>query len=240
MSRRGRLAVTRTEFSTNSVIACSWRRRSICRSTSLRRAVHSLRPAASDAASRSRRNVSRRTSSAATISASSLARGLPCRTSSIASSTSSLIDHLGCARRKHSFHSSGCFSPSYRIYERVSVECAGCCRLSFASNRVAHAPRFGVKLRLPVSIRSKGEEGTMQAECIFCKIATRQIPVEPVYEDEEFIAFHDLNKQAPVHVLLIPKKHYPTVMDVEDIGLLGRAMLAVVETARRLNVAEEG
>jgi histidine triad (HIT) family protein len=80
----------------------------------------------------------------------------------------------------------------------------------------------------------------MQDECIFCKIATRQIPVEPVYEDEEFIAFHDRNKQAPVHVLLIPKEHYPTILDVGDAGLLGRAMLAVSETARRMNVAEEG
>ena len=80
----------------------------------------------------------------------------------------------------------------------------------------------------------------MPDECIFCKIATRQIPVEPIYEDEEFLAFHDLNKQAPVHVLLIPKEHYATILDVEDAGLLGRAMLAVAETAHRLNVAEEG
>ena len=80
----------------------------------------------------------------------------------------------------------------------------------------------------------------VQADCIFCKIATRQIPVEPVYEDDEFLAFHDLNKQAPVHVLLIPKEHYATILDVDDPGMLGRAMLAVAETAHRLNVAEEG
>jgi histidine triad (HIT) family protein len=80
----------------------------------------------------------------------------------------------------------------------------------------------------------------MAEECIFCKIAARQIPVEPVYEDTEFLAFRDLNPQAPVHVLLIPKAHFPTILDVGDTGLMGRALQAVKETARRLGLAEEG
>jgi histidine triad (HIT) family protein len=80
----------------------------------------------------------------------------------------------------------------------------------------------------------------MSADCIFCKIASKQIPVEAIYDDEEFIAFRDANPQAPVHVLLIPRAHYETLTDVEDAGLLGRALLAVNETARRLNLAEEG
>jgi histidine triad (HIT) family protein len=77
-------------------------------------------------------------------------------------------------------------------------------------------------------------------DCIFCKIANRQIPVEPVYEDEEFIAFRDVNPQAPVHILLIPRSHYSTLLDVKDEGLLGRAMLAASEIARRQNVDESG
>lgn len=80
----------------------------------------------------------------------------------------------------------------------------------------------------------------MAEECIFCKIATRQIPVEAVYEDTEFMAFRDLNPQAPVHALLIPKAHFPTILDIEDTELMGRALQAVKETARRLGLVEEG
>lgn len=80
----------------------------------------------------------------------------------------------------------------------------------------------------------------MADDCIFCKIGRKDIPVTPVYEDDEFIAFHDLNKQAPVHVLVIPKAHYPTVMDVDDAALLGRAFLAANEVARRMNLQDSG
>lgn len=80
----------------------------------------------------------------------------------------------------------------------------------------------------------------MSDDCIFCKIAAKAIPVTPVYEDEEFLAFRDLNPQAPVHVLLIPRAHYPTIMEMEDSGLMGRALRAVQETARALGLAEEG
>src|SRR5215813_2496434 len=75
----------------------------------------------------------------------------------------------------------------------------------------------------------------MPDDCIFCKIAAKQIPVEPVYEDEEFLAFRDLNPQAPVHVLLIPKAHFATILDVEDVSLMGRALQAVQQTAKALN-----
>jgi histidine triad (HIT) family protein len=86
--------------------------------------------------------------------------------------------------------------------------------------------------------RNGGDAVTDQ--CIFCKIATGQIPTEPVWENEEFMAFHDLHPQAPVHVLLMPKAHYPTLLDVTDADVIGRAMLAVGETARRLGVADSG
>ena len=77
-------------------------------------------------------------------------------------------------------------------------------------------------------------------ECIFCKIATGAIPVEPVYEDAEFVAFRDLNPQAPIHVLLIPRQHYPTILDMQEEGAMGRALQAVQKTATRLGLAEEG
>jgi histidine triad (HIT) family protein len=80
----------------------------------------------------------------------------------------------------------------------------------------------------------------MAEDCIFCKIAKHDIPVEALYEDDEFIAFRDANAQAPVHVLLIPKQHFPTVMEMDDPGVLGRAMSACLEIARRTGVSEEG
>ena len=80
----------------------------------------------------------------------------------------------------------------------------------------------------------------MPEDCIFCKIGSGQIPVETVYADDEFLSFRDRNPQAPVHVLLIPRTHYETVMDVSDPAVLGRAMRAAQETARSLGLADEG
>ncbi|HZT40882.1 MAG TPA: histidine triad nucleotide-binding protein [Chthonomonadaceae bacterium] len=80
----------------------------------------------------------------------------------------------------------------------------------------------------------------MPEDCVFCKIGSGQIPVQPVYEDEEFVAFRDLNPQAPVHVLLIPRAHYPTLMDMQDPSLMGRALQVVQQVARDLGLEEEG
>jgi histidine triad (HIT) family protein len=54
--------------------------------------------------------------------------------------------------------------------------------------------------------------------CIFCKIVAREIPANIVYEDEHFLAFLDIRPQSPGHTLVIPKKHYRWVWDVENIG----------------------
>ncbi len=83
-------------------------------------------------------------------------------------------------------------------------------------------------------------EQPVESDCVFCKIAAGQIPVTPVFENEEFIAFRDMHPQAPVHVLLIPRAHFPTLMDMSDEGLLGRALLAVQQTATLLGIADEG
>jgi histidine triad (HIT) family protein len=65
-------------------------------------------------------------------------------------------------------------------------------------------------------------------DCIFCKIARGEIPSKKVYEDAEILGFQDINPQAPVHFMLIPKKHIASLSAVtpDDAGVLGR-MLAV-------------
>ena len=62
--------------------------------------------------------------------------------------------------------------------------------------------------------------------CIFCKIARGEIPSKKVYEDEEILGFHDINPQAPVHFMLMPKKHVASLADVtmDDVGMLGRIL----------------
>lgn len=80
----------------------------------------------------------------------------------------------------------------------------------------------------------------MSDKCIFCRIADGEIPVEAIYEDDEFIAFHDRNPQAPEHALVVTRAHYETFLDIADPGLLGRMMIAAQETARRLDLADSG
>jgi histidine triad (HIT) family protein len=62
--------------------------------------------------------------------------------------------------------------------------------------------------------------------CLFCKIIAGDIPCNKVYEDEDFLAFHDIHPKAPTHVLVIPKFHLPTLADAteQDAALLGRMM----------------
>lgn len=63
-------------------------------------------------------------------------------------------------------------------------------------------------------------------DCIFCKLVSGKIPAKKVYEDEDIFAFHDINPWAPVHFLLIPKRHIPSMAQVgpEHVDLLGRMM----------------
>ncbi|HYD80342.1 MAG TPA: histidine triad nucleotide-binding protein [Paucimonas sp.] len=64
-------------------------------------------------------------------------------------------------------------------------------------------------------------------DCIFCKIAAKQIPSKLIYEDDDLIAFHDIRPKAPVHFLIVPKQHIPTLADCteEHRALLGKMML---------------
>lgn len=76
--------------------------------------------------------------------------------------------------------------------------------------------------------------------CIFCKIVAGQIPAKKVHEDEELLAFHDINPWAPVHVLVIPKRHIATLYDAApgDEAVLGRMMALAPRLMRDLGVAD--
>ncbi len=79
-------------------------------------------------------------------------------------------------------------------------------------------------------------------DCIFCKIAAGEIPADKVYEDDQILAFNDINPQAPVHVLIIPKRHVATLNDLtpEDGELIGGLYLAAKKVASDLGVADGG
>lgn len=77
--------------------------------------------------------------------------------------------------------------------------------------------------------------------CIFCKIAAGEIPANKVYEDDQVVAFHDLNPQAPIHVLIIPQKHYDSILDIEADGApMAHICRVARQLARELGVAEKG
>lgn len=82
----------------------------------------------------------------------------------------------------------------------------------------------------------------MQQDCIFCKIAAKDIPVNAIYEDEYLIAFPDINPVAPVHILVIPKKHIANILEAtsEDAELLGRLMVTIPKIAAIAGLDEEG
>lgn len=77
---------------------------------------------------------------------------------------------------------------------------------------------------------------------IFKKIIDKEIPAKIVYEDEEILAFHDINPQAKVHIIVIPKKEIKNLDDAreEDALLLGKLQLAVAKIARDFGIAESG
>lgn len=80
------------------------------------------------------------------------------------------------------------------------------------------------------------------ADCIFCRIAAGELPTDLVYEDEEVVAFRDIQPAAPVHVLVVPREHLASLDELEERheALGGRLLRAVAEVARREGVAEGG
>jgi histidine triad (HIT) family protein len=80
------------------------------------------------------------------------------------------------------------------------------------------------------------------ADTIFSKIIKREIPAAIVFEDDELLAFKDINPQAPVHILIIPKKPVPSVNDLSDSDamLIGKIVLRAKELAKEFGIAESG
>lgn len=80
------------------------------------------------------------------------------------------------------------------------------------------------------------------ADCLFCKIAAGEIPSTKVYEDEEMLAFRDIAPKAPVHILLIPKRHIGALGEVSeaDEALLGRMQLRLVKLAEQEGLLTSG
>lgn len=76
--------------------------------------------------------------------------------------------------------------------------------------------------------------------CVFCKIATHEIPTNKVYEDEHVVAFDDMEPLMPVHTLIIPKQHYENVGDDVPVDVLGRIMAAVKKVAEIKGLTERG
>ena len=78
--------------------------------------------------------------------------------------------------------------------------------------------------------------------CLFCKIINKEIPAQIVYEDQNVLAFKDISPQAPVHLLVIPKKHIASINEagVEDEQLIGKMILAAQKLANEAGIAKGG
>lgn len=80
------------------------------------------------------------------------------------------------------------------------------------------------------------------SDCLFCKIVNKEVPSEIIYEDDRLMAFKDINPVAPIHVLIIPKKHISDLMalEAEDEGLMGHIVMTAKKLAAELGVGESG
>uniref|UniRef100_A0A7V4JQF6 Histidine triad nucleotide-binding protein n=1 Tax=Thermodesulfobacterium geofontis TaxID=1295609 RepID=A0A7V4JQF6_9BACT len=78
--------------------------------------------------------------------------------------------------------------------------------------------------------------------CIFCRIVNKEITSNIIYEDEKVVAFHDISPQAPYHILVVPKKHIPTLLELteEDKELMGYIYLVINKIAKNLGFDERG
>ena len=74
--------------------------------------------------------------------------------------------------------------------------------------------------------------------CIFCKIASGEMPTPFVYEDDRVVAFRDIQPQAPVHILLVPRRHIPSLPEAHDPQLLGHLLLAARQAAEKVGLKQ--
>ncbi len=80
------------------------------------------------------------------------------------------------------------------------------------------------------------------ADCLFCRIVRREIPASVIYEDERLLAFNDINPQAPLHALVVPKRHIDSlnVLTATDDGLVGEMIRRAAAIAREKGFADRG
>ncbi len=80
------------------------------------------------------------------------------------------------------------------------------------------------------------------SQCLFCRIVSKEIPAKLIYEDEDVVAFDDVNPQAPVHVLVVPRRHVASLNELQpaDDALAGKLMRVAAKIARDRGVAEPG
>jgi histidine triad (HIT) family protein len=92
------------------------------------------------------------------------------------------------------------------------------------------------------NIWEKGIDGGGNMDCIFCKIIAGQIPSDVVYTDDKVIAFRDIHPLAPVHILIIPREHIPTLNDVTENQtlLVGHMVQVAKQLAKQNGVAARG
>ena len=79
-------------------------------------------------------------------------------------------------------------------------------------------------------------------DCIFCKIAKKEIPAEIIYEDDLILAFKDINPQAPTHILIIPKEHFPSLNEIpeENKEILSHILINIKRIAQQTGASEDG
>jgi histidine triad (HIT) family protein len=80
----------------------------------------------------------------------------------------------------------------------------------------------------------------MAESCLFCRIVRGEVPAKRVAETEDCVAFRDINPQAPVHVLVIPREHVPSLNEARDAALVGKLALLAAEIARNEGIAQSG
>ena len=80
----------------------------------------------------------------------------------------------------------------------------------------------------------------MAEPCLFCRIVAKEIPAKIVAETDDCIAFRDVNPQAPVHILVVPRAHVPSLNQVTDWTIVGKLAQVATDLARREGIAEQG
>ena len=80
----------------------------------------------------------------------------------------------------------------------------------------------------------------MEEDCVFCKIIKGEIPSTKVYEDDEIVAFNDINPIAPIHILVVPKKHILSIMEINDDKLLGNINEVIKKIAIEKGLDQKG